>query len=100
METKDWVAVALALVAVVVYVLDRRIHSKAKRVQTSWNCIRCGVELGPMKSVDIRVAGSPHVATKARACLSCAERDRRIWRGGMIGVALAFLGTFVLLWLQ
>jgi hypothetical protein len=100
METRHWAAVALAFVTAVVYMLDRRIHRKAKRVQTSWNCIRCGVELGPMQSVDIRVAGGPDAATKARACLPCAARDRRIWWGGMIGVALAFVGTFALLWLQ
>lgn len=100
MEAKHWAAVALVLVAAILYLLDRRIHRKATRVQTSWSCIRCGVELGPMQSVDIRVAGGPGPATQARACLPCAARDRRIWWAGMLVIGLAFLGTIALLWLQ
>lgn len=100
MEAKHWAAAVLVFVAAVLYFLDRRIHRKAKRVQSSWNCIRCGVELDPMHSVDIRVAGGPGTATQARACLPCAARDKRIWWAGMLVIGFAFLGTITLLWPQ
>lgn len=101
METRDWAAVALALVMGIVFMLDRRIRRKAKSVRTSWNCIRCGVELGPMQSANIRVAGGPYGATMARACLPCAARDRRIWWSVMTAVVVAIFGTIsLLLWLK
>lgn len=75
---------------------DRYNHRKAQRVSTSWNCFRCGVELGPMQSVDIRMAGGPGPATLARACERCASRDARIWWVGM-GLICALIVTVTLL---
>jgi hypothetical protein len=92
MEQKHLAFLALAAVAAVVYALDRRMHRKAKNVRTSWNCIRCGVLLGPMESEAIRVAGG-EFATSARACARCAKRDRRIWWGTMGLIVLALVAT-------
>lgn len=92
MEQKHLAFLAFAAVVAVVYALDRRMHRKAKNVRTSWNCIRCGVLLGPMESETIRVAGG-EFATSARACTRCARRDRRIWWGTMGFIVLALVGT-------
>lgn len=100
MDAKHLTLVVLAVVAVLVYAWDRSMYRKAKRVKTSWNCIRCGVELGPMQAKDIRVAGGPTFATTARACDRCARRDTRIWWVGMGVIAIAFAGTVALLWLR
>lgn len=100
MDSQYWALFALAAVAVTVYALDRRVYRRAKDVRTSWQCIRCGIQLRPMESTEIRVAGGPEFATAARACQRCAKRNRRIWWGTMGFVALAFLVTIVLLWQQ
>ena len=100
MEAKHMAFVLLAVVAALVYAWDRRMYRRAKDVRTSWNCIRCGVQLNPMESTDIRVAGGPHVATTARACPDCARRDRRIWWSTMGVIALGFVATLLLLWWQ
>ena len=76
---------------------DRYNHWKARRIATSWNCFRCGVQLGPMQSVDIRVAGGPMAPTLARACKRCARRDAFIWWAGMALIVVLFVATVVLL---
>ncbi|ROZ77028.1 hypothetical protein EEB15_10625 [Ramlibacter sp. WS9] len=98
MEAKHITFALLVLVAVAVYVWDRLIDRKARAVRTSWNCIRCGVQLGPMESTEIRVAGGPHMATTARACTRCAKRDARVWWAGLAGIVLAIIATAYLLW--
>lgn len=87
------------LVAVLLggFAWDRYNHRKAQRVGTSWNCFRCGVELGPKQSVEIRVAGGPGPATSARACKRCARRDARIWWVGMGLICALLVVTTVLL---
>jgi hypothetical protein len=92
MEQKHFAFLALAAVAAVLYALDRRTHRKAKNVRTSWNCLRCGVLLGPMESEAIRVAGG-EFATSARACAACAKRDRRIWWSTMGVILFALVAT-------
>jgi len=87
----------LAVVLLGVFAWDRYNHRKAQRISSSWNCYRCGVELGPMQSVDIRVAGGPGPATSARACQRCARRDARIWWAGMALICILFIATGVLL---
>jgi hypothetical protein len=97
MEPKHLAFLALVAIGAVVYVLDRRMHEKAKDVCTSWNCIRCGVLLGPMQSEFIRVAGN-EIATSARACNRCAKRDRIVWWGTMAFIMLALATTIYLTW--
>lgn len=98
MNAQQIAIVALVIVAVVVYVLDRRMQRKAKSVRTSWNCIRCGVQLGPMETIMIRVAGGPEgPGTFARACQRCAKRDKRIWWTVMTLIAAGFVATILLL---
>ena len=98
MDPQHWALLALATVAAIIYALDRRIHRRAKNVRSSWNCIRCGIQLMPMESTEIRVAGGPVFATSARACHRCARRDKRIWWGAMGFIALSILFTIFLLW--
>lgn len=98
MDPQHWALLALAAVAAVVYALDWRIYRRARNVRTSWMCIRCGIQLMPMESTEIRVAGGPEFATSARACHRCARRDKRIWWAVMGFIALSFLATIFLLW--
>ncbi|RIX78604.1 hypothetical protein D3H34_16275 [Acidovorax cavernicola] len=88
--------IALALGA---FTWDRYNHRKAQQMSSSWNCFRCGTDLGPMQSVQIRVAGGPGPATLARACKKCARRDACIyWAGiGLIGTLLVATGVFLAL---
>jgi hypothetical protein len=88
----------LVAVVLVVYALDRRNHRRAKDVRTAWNCFRCGVQLGPMESTKIRVAGS-EFGTTARACRRCARRDKRVFWAGVTIVAVAFAATVLLTFL-
>lgn len=90
MEPKDVAFLAFAEVAVVVYALDRTTHRRVKDTRTFWNCIGCGVLLGPMESASIRVAET-ELATTARTCARWARREWRIWWAtiGFIMVALA-----------
>ena len=97
MEPKHLAFLALAAVAVVVYALDRQMHRRAKDICTSWNCVRCGVLLGPMESTSIRVAGAER-ATTARACARCVGRDRRIWWATMGFIMFALAVTAFLTW--
>jgi hypothetical protein len=98
MNAQQFVIVVLVIVAVVVYVFDGRMQRKAKNVRTSWNCIRCGVQLGPMESTMIRVAGGPEgPGTLARACQRCAKRDKHIWWTVMALIAAGFVTTVLLL---
>ena len=53
--------------------------------------------MGPMQSVEIRVAGGPGPATLARACKRCARREARIWWVGMGLICALIVATFVLL---
>lgn len=96
--TRILLAFLIAL-ALGVFAWDRYNHRKARRTSSSWNCFRCGVELGPMQSVHIRVAGGPGPATLARACKKCARRDACIyWAGmGLLGTLLVATGVFLAL---
>lgn len=90
--------VTIVSLAVVVLALDRRMRRKAKNVRTSWNCIRCGIQLGPMQSEMIRVAGGPEgPGVLARACIRCARREKRVWWTVVALVAVGFLATLMLL---
>lgn len=89
-----------ALVAVVflgVFVWDRWNYRKARKIISSWNCFRCGANLGPMQSVFFRVAGGPGSATSARVCQKCAKRDSRIWWAGIALVSILLVATGVFL---
>lgn len=70
--------ISIIVVALVLFSRDRYNHRRALKVETSWTCFRCGVELGPMQSVFIKVAGAT-AGTKARVCERCAKRDVHIW---------------------
>jgi hypothetical protein len=83
-----------------VFAWDRYNYYRARRVATSWTCFRCGVQLGPLQSSFIRVAGGPLFATSARACTRCAKRDAHLWWVGMGVVCVLFVATIVLLALR
>lgn len=95
MESDHLFVGTLVAVLLVVYAFDRRNHRRAKDIRTAWNCFRCGVQLGPMESTEIRVAGS-EFATTARVCQRCASRDKRIWWAGMTIIAAAITATVLL----
>lgn len=96
MDASQLLLALLVAVFLGVFGWDRYNRHKAQRIGSSWNCFRCGVELGPMQSVHIRVAGGPEVATSARACKRCARRDARIWWAGM-GLVCSLLAATVFL---
>jgi hypothetical protein len=98
MDTRHLFVGVLVAVLLVVYAFDRRNHRRAKNVRTAWSCFRCGLQLGPMESTEIRVAGS-EFATTARACQRCAIRDKRIWWTGMDIITGTFAATVLVLWL-
>jgi hypothetical protein len=97
MNANQLLLTLLVVVFLGVFGWDRYNHRKAQRIGSSWNCFRCGVELGPMQSVEIRVAGGPGPATLARACKRCARREARIWWVGMGLICALIVATFVLL---
>lgn len=89
--------VLVALIATVIFGLDRYNHWRAKQVRTLWNCFRCGVQLGPMESTFTKVAGS-EAGTQARVCQRCAKRESlKVWIGvGAMAVAFTLALFFTL----
>ena len=85
--------------ALILIVIDIGIRRRAERRQRAWQCVRCGTPLAGKQTAMFKVTGS-EFGYYGNACIKCVNRSNRIWLVTSIALAICFIATFAILWLN